>query len=102
MFYDGNIFRYDKNTTSLQNVIERAPFSIRKKSECVEVDLGRECEKQCEIVVTSVEGKTYMRQTVSVGTKTVNINTNRLVNGIYNFSIIEEGKVVDNGKIIIR
>lgn len=102
MFYDGNVFRYDKNTTSLQNVVERAPFSIRKKSECVEINLGRECEKQCEIVVTSVEGKTYMRQTVSVGTKTVNINTNRLVNGIYNFSIIEEGKVVDNGKIIIR
>lgn len=100
--FDKNIFRYDKNTTSLQNVVERTPFSIRKKSECVEVDLGRECEKQCEIVVTSVEGKTYMRQTVSAGTKNVNINTNRLASGIYNFSIIEEGKVVDNGKIIIR
>ncbi len=83
-------------------MVERAPFRIRKKSECVEVDLGRECEKQCEIVVTSVEGKTYMRQTVSAGTKNVNINTNRLASGIYNFSIIEEGKVVDNGKIIIR
>lgn len=102
IFNDGNVFRYDKNTTSLQNVVEHTPFSIRKKSECVEINLGRECEKRCEIVVTSVEGKTYMHQTVAAGTKTININTNRLANGIYNFSIIEDGNVVDNGKIIIR
>lgn len=96
------IYRYDKQTNAIEQVQEFKSSTIRKNNDIVEIDLGQECDNKCEIIVTSVAGEQCARKQVAAGTRVVNIDTRSFANGIYNFSIMDNGKVIDNGKIIIR
>ena len=96
------IYRYDKQTNAIEKVQEFKSSTIRKNNDIVEIDLGQECDNKCEIIVTSVAGEQCARKQVAAGTRVVNIDTRGFANGIYNFSIMDNGKVVNNGKIIIR
>lgn len=96
------IYRYDKQTNAIEQVQEFKSSTIRKNNDIVEIDLGQECDNKCEIIVTSVAGEQCARKQVAAGTRVVNIDTRGFANGIYNFSIMDNGKVVNNGKIIIR
>lgn len=96
------IYRYDKQTNAIEQVQEFKSSTIRKNNDIVEIDLGQECDNKCEIIVTSVAGEQCARKQVAAGTRVVNIDTRGFANGIYNFSIMDNGKVIDNGKIIIR
>lgn len=96
------IYRYDKQTNAIEQIQEFKSSTIRKNNDIVEIDLGQECDNKCEIIVTSVAGEQCARKQVAAGTRVVNIDTRGFANGIYNFSIMDNGKVVNNGKIIIR
>lgn len=101
-YYTTYIYRYDKQTNAIEQVQEFKSSTIRKNNDIVEIDLGQECDNKCEIIVTSVAGEQCARKQVAAGTRVVNIDTRGFANGIYNFSIMDNGKVIDNGKIIIR
>ena len=100
--YTTCIYHYDKQTNAIEQVQEFKSTTIRKNNDIVEIGLGHECDNKCEIVVTSANGKQYARKQVAAGTRVVNIDTRGFANGIYNFSIMDNGKVIENGKIIIR
>lgn len=101
-YYTIYIYHYDKQTNAIEQVQEFKSSTIRKNNDIVEIDLGQECDNKCEIIVTSVAGEQCARKQVAAGTRVVNIDTRGFANGIYNFSIMDNGKVVNNGKIIIR
>ena len=101
-YYTIYIYHYDKQTNAIEQVQEFKSSTIRKNNDIVEIDLGQECDNKCEIIVTSVAGEQCARKQVAAGTRVVNIDTRGFANGIYNFSIMDNGKVIDNGKIIIR
>ena len=101
-YYTTYIYRYDKQTNAIEQVQEFKSSTIRKNNDIVEIDLGQECDNKCEIIVTSVAGEQCARKQVAAGTRVVNIDTRGFANGIYNFSNMDNGKVIDNGKIIIR
>lgn len=52
--------------------------------------------------MTSVDGRTVTRMSVEAGVRTVQIPIQRIPSGVYNFTLTEKGRVVENSRIIVR
>lgn len=55
-----------------------------------------------EVVVTAIDGRVVTRVAIPSGETTTRINTSRMGGGVYNFTVVADGKKLENGKIIIR
>lgn len=66
---------------------------------CVRHDV---CSEDGQVVVTAMDGRVVTRVAIPSGETTTRINTSRMGGGVYNFTVVADGKKLENGKIIIR
>lgn len=82
----------------------RAYPNPARKGEVVtmEIPIAEDKASQREVCVTSVDGRTVTRMSVEAGVRTVQIPIQRIPSGVYNFTLTEKGRVVENSRIIVR
>lgn len=95
-------YRIDSSTNSIEQVGEpvRAKMSVR--NEVVAIEFKEPVKEQCELIVSDATGKQYEKIFVEAGSANINYDTRALAAGIYNFTVVNKGKVVENGKIVVR
>lgn len=71
--------------------------------EMITVETGEDMVgQQREVVVTAMDGRVINRVVVPAGETVTRISTSRMGSGTYNFTVLSNGKKLENGKIIIR
>ena len=95
-------YRIDSSTNSIEQVGEpvRAKMSVR--NEVVAIEFKEPVKEKCELIVSDAAGKQYDKILVEAGSANVNYDTRALAPGIYNFTVVSKGKVVESGKIVVR
>ena len=108
-YYDENdeyyyevVYRVNKSANSIEQVGEpvRAKMSVRE--DIVTIDFKEPTKEECELIVTTTDGRMCKKESIAAGSENIKYNTRDFAKGIYNFSVMQKGKVVENGKIIIR
>lgn len=103
---DHQLFRIDKSANAVPEI--KAVGSMRifpnpvLKNEPVTIDLGGNNNIGKNIIITSSSGQRVSQTPVGKGETSVKVNTSNMSTGIYNFSVIEKDKVVDNSKVIVK
>ena len=100
--YYNYIYRFNKSTNSIEQIDEpvRAKMSVRE--DIVTIDFKEPTKEECELIVTTTDGRMCKKESIAAGSENIKYNTRAFAKGIYNFSVMQKGKVVENGKIIIR
>ena len=75
-------------------------MSVRE--DIVTIDFKEPTKEECELIVTTTDGRMCKKESIAAGSENIKYNTRAFAKGIYNFSVMQKGKVVENGKIIIR
>ena len=68
----------------------------------VNIEFKEPIVNDCELIVTTVDGRICKKALISSGSESVKYDTRDLAKGIYNFTVVQSGKIVENGKIVIR
>lgn len=103
---DHQLFRIDKSANAVPEI--KAVGSMRifpnpvLKSEPVTVELGDNDNSGRNIIITSSSGQRVSQTPVGKGETSVKFNTSNMSTGVYNFSVIEKDKVVNNSKVIVK
>lgn len=84
------------------NAVRMYPGMVHR-SENVVIETSEEmAQAPKKVVITDMNGQLMSIQNIPAGQTTTLVNTARLKEGLYNFTVKTEGKVIENGKIIIR
>lgn len=106
--FDTQLFRIDKSTNQVSEIKAVGKMRIYpnpvSRNEPVTIDLGENSNSISgrKIIVTSASGQRVAQTQISAGENSVKVNTSSMSTGLYNFSVIEKDKVVDNGKVIVK
>lgn len=100
--YYTHIYRFNKATNSIEQVSQPVRAKISVREEIVTIDFKEPTTEECELIVTSTDGRLCKKESIVAGSENIKYNTRAFTKGIYNFSVMQKGKVVENGKIIIR
>lgn len=77
--------------------------AMPRKNTSVIVEFGEESVKDGgELMITDMNGRTIYRNAVAPGETSVNVPLRRMVSGIYNVTLTNEGQKVETSKLIIR
>ena len=101
-------YEIKKDGTGIQKVREmRGGMNIRptvaNRDEQITITLNEENSNVArELVVTGVNGQLVERRDIPAGENSVQIPASMLRSGMYNFTLQQKGKVVDNGKVIVK
>lgn len=55
-----------------------------------------------DVRITSMDGRTLMRKQVGAGERTIQVPLQGMASGVYNFTLTENGRAVENNRIIVR
>lgn len=103
---DTQLFRIDKSANMVSEIKAVGKMHIYPnpvvKNEPVNIDLGENNNIGKNIIITSSSGQRISQTPVSKGETSVRVNTSNMSTGVYNFSVIEKDKVVDNSKVIVK
>ena len=97
-----SIYRINTATNSVEQIAEAAPIKISANRNLVNIEFKEPIVNDCELIVTTVDGRICKKALISSGSESVKYDTRDLAKGIYNFTIVHSGKIVENGKIVIR
>ena len=91
----------DGKETAIKQV-KTAPIKMKitKRANTIDVHLSN-TDKPSNIVVTNMNGMTLAKQNARAGQSEVMINTTA-PSGVYNVSRIQNGKVVDSSKVVLK
>ena len=64
--------------------------------------LDKAADKNLEVVVTSANGRVVERTALRAGNKSIRLNTSRMDAGLYNVTVLKNGRKVENAKVIVR
>ena len=92
---------------SIQKVREmRGGMNIRptvaNRDEQITITLDDNKDVARELIITGVNGQLVERRTIPAGENTIQMNAAMMRSGMYNFTLQKKGKVVDNGKVIVK
>lgn len=77
--------------------------AMPRKNTSVTVEFGEESVKDGgELMITDMNGRTVYRNAVAPGETSVKVPLRRMVSGIYNVTLTNEGQKVETSKLIIR
>lgn len=102
------IYAVDKNASSIAEVNSikglRAWPNPAEKNGTLTMELPASQNENMErdIRVTSMDGRLMWQQRVSSGSGSVQIPLRGMNSGIYNFTLTEGGRVIENSKIIVK
>ena len=97
-----SIYRINTATNSVEQIAEAAPIKISANRNLVNIEFKELIGNDCELIITTVDGRICKKALISSGSESVKYDTRDLAKGIYNFTIVQSGKIVENGKIVIR
>lgn len=100
--YYNVFYRIDKSTNNIEQVGESVRAKMSVRNEVVAIEFKEPVKEQCELIVSDATGKQYEKIFVEAGSANINYDTRALAAGIYNFTVVNKGKVVENGKIVVR
>lgn len=102
-------YSIDKSTSSVSKVkslpgMLRAYPNPARSGEVLTMDLPEAgaADARRDVRVTSMDGRTMMRQQVGRGERQVQIPLRRMPAGVYNFTLTENGRVVENSRIVVK
>lgn len=103
-------FLYEINpqskTVGIKQVAANAPmmsfFSQQPNHRSLRLDLAHPAKAGQTLVVTDMSGRRVAQQPLEAGQKQVSISTHRLPSATYNFTLLENGRVLENGKVIVQ
>ena len=102
-------YSIDKSTSSVSKVkslpgMLRAYPNPARSGEVLTIDLPEAgaADARRDVRVTSMDGRTMMRQQVGCGERQVQIPLRRMPAGVYNFTLTENGRVVENSRIVVK
>lgn len=102
------LFRIDKSANMVSEIKAVGKMRISPnpvlRNEPATVDFGENSNNVARrtIIITSSSGQRVSQTPVSKGETSVKVNTSNMSAGVYNFSVIEKDKVVDNSKVIVK
>lgn len=100
------IYKLDKKTSSAKKLVTSNDIIISprvvSKSQPVNISFKKAISADSNVIVTSLDGKVMAKRTVKAGETSVDISTSGMAAGLYNFTVINKGKVVENGKVIVK
>lgn len=100
--YNEYIYRLNRSTNSVEQITEPTPVKITPKREYVNIEFKETTSEDCELIITSADGRLCKKSTIKAGSENTTYDTRALANGIYNFTIVQKDKIIENGKIVIR
>lgn len=92
----------DKQTTSIKKVAEMKGSFINIANGSVKITLQNESNGNSEVAITTTKGQLAKLVEIPNGVKSIDIETAGMQCGIYNFTIIEKGEIIETGKIAVR
>lgn len=106
----GYVFYSIEKSTSSVSKVKSLPGMLRaypnpaRSGEVLTMDLPEAgaADARRDVRVTSMDGRTMMRQQVGRGERQVQIPLRRMPAGVYNFTLTENGRVVENSRIVVR
>ena len=94
-------YRINRQTSSLQEV-QNVPVKMRAKQQASTINVQlSETSEPSEIILTNAAGKTLARKQVMAGETTATFKTS-MPKGVYNLTRIQQGKIIENGKIVMK
>ena len=96
------VYSVDKSTNSIESVEEFTSAKMSVNNDVVEIDLKNVVKEKCELVITNVAGQYCGKIDIENGSESVRYDTRALEKGVYNFIVLQKGKIIENGKILIR
>ena len=107
--FESVFYSIDKSTSSVSKVkslpgMLRAYPNPARSGEVLTMDLPEAgaADARRDVRVTSMDGRTMMRQQVGRGERQVQIPLRRMPAGVYNFTLTENGRVVENSRIVVK
>lgn len=102
-----DIYSINKNSTTIKKVASapamRVSPAVANRNSIVNVTLGGETAKNGgELIITDSNGRTIGRSRVEVGQTNVPVATDRMGSGVYNITLTEKGKKVENARVIVK
>lgn len=100
------VYKLDKATNSVKKVetlndINISPRMV-SKSQPVTITFKETADAGTNVLVTSLDGKVMTRSCVKAGETSVDISTSGMATGLYNFTVISKGRVLENGKVLVK
>jgi len=100
------VYKLDKTTNIVKKVetsndIRISPRFV-SKSVPVNITFKEAINAEATIVVTSLDGKVVAKRRVGAGETSVYISTEGMAAGLYNFTVFSKGRVVEDGKVIVK
>lgn len=101
-YYVHSFYLIDKQTTSIKKVAEMKMPYITAIDGHVKVQLRKESNGNSKVTITTINGQLTKQIEIPAGVKNLDIETTDMQQGIYNFTIIEEGKILGSGKFVVK
>jgi hypothetical protein len=95
-------YRINRETSSLQEV-KSLPVKMRVKPQAstINVQLSANTSEASEIIMTNASGATVARKYIPAGECTATFKTS-LPKGVYNITRFQNGKNIENGKVMMK
>ena len=95
-------YRINRETSSLQEV-KSLPVKMRVKPQAstINVQLSANTSEASEIIMTNASGATVARKYIPAGERTATFKTS-LPKGVYNITRFQNGKNIENGKVMMK
>lgn len=102
------VYKIDPNASGVMQLVGDpievtvAPRVTRRSTPITVKFSGEDNGGDRQVMVTGVNGMTVMTMKVAAGETSANIDTSRLSEGMYVVTVVENGKKIENCKVIIR
>ena len=104
---EGVFYLIDKESTGLKTVQNTAAMKVyptlARPSDAITIELNVAGGNTLRhLYISDAAGRIVDSRTVEAGKNSVSVDAGRFRSGMYNFTLEENGRIVDNGKIIVR
>ena len=104
---EGVFYLIDKESTGLKTVQNTAAMKVyptlARPSDAITIELNVAGGNTLRhLYISDAAGRIVDSRTVEAGKNNVSVDGGRFRSGMYNFTLEENGRIVDNGKIIVR
>ena len=107
--YKYTVYSVAKETSDISYVksvsghLRTYPNPVRKGGMVtIELPEGRIAGVERDVRITSMDGRTLMCKQVGAGERTIQVPLQGMASGVYNFTLTENGRAVENNRIIVR
>ena len=107
LYTESALYLIDKESTGLKTVQNTAAMKVyptlARQSDAITIEFNAAGGNTLlHLYISDAAGRIVDSRTVEAGKNSVSVDAGRFRSGMYNFTLEENGRIVDNGKIIVR